>query len=109
MKRKYAAAAFAVLMSIGGLVAPALASPSAQSASVQTANGKGVVTAIDSKAVTITIKHEPIAALKWPAMTMTFKVKNAALLTGITVGEKVGFELTSDNGKPIVTKLAPRT
>ena len=109
MKRKYVAAAFAVMMSVGGLVAPAMANPPAQTASVQTAKGQGVVKAIDLKAGALTIKHEPIAALKWPAMTMMFKVKSAALLAGISVGEKVDFELTSDNGKPIVTKLTPHS
>ncbi len=108
MKRKYIAAAFAVMMSVGVVAAPAMANPAAQSASVQTAEGQGVVKSINLKAGALTIKHEPIAALKWPAMTMTFKVENADLLAGVSVGEKVDFELTSDNGKPIVTKLAPR-
>ncbi len=37
--------------------------------------GKGVIKAIDSKAGTLTIQHGPIAAVGWPAMTMTFKAK----------------------------------
>jgi len=71
----------------------------------QTADGTGVVTAMDNSGGTVTIKHGPIAALKWPAMTMKFKVAGPALLTGATVGEKVGFTLMNDNGKPVVSEL----
>lgn len=35
--------------------------------------GTGTVKAVNPKAGTVTLHHGPIAALKWPAMTMTFK------------------------------------
>ena len=109
MKTKLIVAALALTFMGSAFAAPVIANPPTQSASVQTAQGKGVVKAIDLKTGSITIKHEPIATLKWPAMTMTFKTKSAALLNGITVGEKVDFELTSDQGKPIVTAIGPRS
>lgn len=60
--------------------APALAQPMGVQAGAAApltipagAEGIGQVKAIDAKAGTITIHHGPIAALNWPAMTMTFK------------------------------------
>ncbi|ADG10972.1 copper-binding protein [Caulobacter segnis] len=53
----------------------------------------GVVRAIDAKAAKITLAHEAIPALKWPAMTMAFKVADASLLKGVSVGTKVRFKL----------------
>lgn len=59
----------------------------------------GVIRAIDAKASSVTLAHEAIPALKWPAMTMAFKVADPALLTGVAVGTKVRFQL---QGKTIV-------
>jgi Cu(I)/Ag(I) efflux system protein CusF len=56
--------------------------------------GTGVIKAIDAKAGTLTIQHGPIPAVAWPAMTMTFKAKPATLLTGLKVGQTIGFDTT---------------
>jgi Cu(I)/Ag(I) efflux system protein CusF len=53
----------------------------------------GVVRAIDAKAAKITLAHEAIPALKWPPMTMAFKVADPSLLKGLSVGTKVRFTL----------------
>jgi Cu/Ag efflux protein CusF len=67
----------------------------------------GVIDAIDVDAGTVTITHEPIRALGWPAMTMPFKVSNPALLQGIEPGEKVEFQLKgTDMASVLVTGLA---
>lgn len=55
--------------------------------------GSGVVKKVDTKAGTVTIDHGPIKALNWGAMTMPFKVSDAALLNGLKVGAKVSFQL----------------
>lgn len=55
--------------------------------------GSGVVKKVDAKAGTVTIDHGPIKALNWGAMTMPFKVSDAALLNGLKVGAKVSFQL----------------
>ena len=41
---------------------------------------KGTVKSIDAKAGTVTLDHEPVKSLKWPAMSMAFKVQDKALL-----------------------------
>jgi Cu/Ag efflux protein CusF len=64
----------------------------AASADVQCA---GVVKAVDAKAGTVTIAHQPIKALGWPAMTMPFKVASPAVLDKVAVGRKVQFTLVS--------------
>ncbi|RIW96855.1 copper-binding protein, partial [Acinetobacter baumannii] len=56
----------------------------------------GVITAIDTKENLLTFNHEAIPAIKWPAMTMGFKVADPALLNGLTVGQHVEFELKAE-------------
>lgn len=73
----------------------------------KTGHGVGVITAIDPKAATITIKHGAIPAVSWPAMTMTFKANPPALLHGRHVGERVGFDLTTEGMAAQVTSIHP--
>lgn len=56
--------------------------------------GVGVVKKIDAKAMSVTIDHDPIKALNWPAMVMPFKVADKAVLEGLKVGAKVRFTLS---------------
>src|SRR5690348_18370010 len=53
--------------------------------------GVGVVKAVDTAKNTITLQHEAIAAIGWPAMTMPFKVASPELLKHVKVGDKVQF------------------
>ena len=66
--------------------------------------GTGVVKKIDAKSGSVTIAHDPIKALNWPAMTMPFKVADKALLAKVKVGAKVRFDL---NGQTI-TAIRPQ-
>lgn len=77
-------------------------------AAMVTANGDGVVTALNAKAGTVTIHHGPIAALKWPAMTMEFKASSPSLLKGIKVGQKVNFTLMQMGGAISLTAIKPK-
>lgn len=49
---------------------------------------------IDAKAGSVTIAHDPIKALNWPAMTMPFKVADKAVLGKMKPGAKVRFQLS---------------
>ena len=62
--------------------------------------GTGVVKKIDAKSGSVTIAHDPIKALNWPAMTMPFKVADKAVLDQMKVGAKVRFLLSG--GQTIV-------
>lgn len=71
----------------------------------QTAKGTGVVEAIDPAKGTVTIRHEAIASIRWPAMTMTFKAESPRLLQGIAVGERVNFSLHPSGMHSTVTAI----
>ena len=66
----------------------------------------GKVEATDAKAGTVSIAHGPVAELKWPAMTMEFKVANAALLPALTPGTEVDFEFVERApGEWVITRV----
>ena len=77
-------------------------------AAAKTGRGTGVITAIDADTGTVTIRHQPIAALGWPAMTMGFKARSPALLKGLKVGQKIGFDANPGNGLPELTAIRTR-
>jgi Cu(I)/Ag(I) efflux system membrane fusion protein len=53
--------------------------------------GEAKVVAVDVAAATVTLAHQPIASLKWPAMTMDFVLGDAALARQLRPGAKVHF------------------
>ena len=71
------------------------------------AQGVGVIRAIDTAQGTITLEHQAIASIGWPAMTMKFKVASAELLQGLKVGEKVQFTLHPAGTASTVTAIKP--
>lgn len=71
------------------------------------AQGVGVVNAIDSSKGTITLQHEAIISIGWPAMTMPFKVASPELLKNVKVGDKVQFGLHPDGMNSMVTSIRP--
>ncbi|MDR2141111.1 MAG: copper-binding protein [Deltaproteobacteria bacterium] len=50
---------------------------------------RGVIQALDAPNHKISVTHEPIAALNWPAMTMTFKVADLENLRDLAVGDQI--------------------
>ena len=66
----------------------------------------GTVEAMDASAGKITIAHGPVAALKWPAMTMAFKA-TPEQLASVKVGQKVQFEFTSQGMDAAITSIGP--
>src|SRR5690242_5385909 len=61
-------------------------------ADAKTAKSSGTVKSVDTKKMTVTIAHKPVPEMKWPAMTMAFKAKQAEQLQGLTPGQQVEFE-----------------
>ncbi|MCW7752588.1 copper-binding protein [Desulfobotulus sp. H1] len=53
----------------------------------------GLVTALNPGGKSITLKHEPIRELNWPAMTMALALESPDLAKGLKVGDKVAFKL----------------
>lgn len=79
--------------------------PGMPASATKTGKGTGVITEIDAKSGTVTIKHQPIAALGWPAMTMGFKATPASLLKDLKVGQKIGFDAKQGSGLPEITAV----
>jgi Cu(I)/Ag(I) efflux system membrane fusion protein len=79
-----------------------VAKPSAATVSHQV---QGVLEAVNADG-TVSITHEPVAALHWPSMTMDFAVANASLLANIKVGSTISFEIVErSKGEWMITKL----
>jgi Cu(I)/Ag(I) efflux system periplasmic protein CusF len=68
--------------------------------------GKGIVKKVDAAAGVVKLAHEPIPAIKWPAMTMDIKVKDAKLLTGLKPEQKVNFSLVKGaDGQYVISRI----
>lgn len=65
----------------------------------------GEVRKIDKEAGKVTLKHGEIKSLEMPPMTMVFKVKEAALLDSLKVGDKIKFQAQKIDGSYTVTKV----
>ena len=65
----------------------------------------GVVKSVDAKNSTVVLAHEPVASMKWPAMTMTFKADDPKLVQGLTAGQKVDFEFTQRGKDYVLTSI----
>ncbi len=106
MRARFVASVLALILIDATVAAPALADPGKPHVAVpQTAEGEGIIRAIDMGAGTITLHHDPIAALGWPAMTMKFPVHSPELLKDLAVGQHVHFELMNQGGKPMVSEI----
>lgn len=73
-------------------------------AGAQTAHkATGVVKKVDPKAGTVTLAHDPVKSLNWPAMTMGFQVKEKTLLDKLSVDKKVEFEFVQQGKENVIT------
>ena len=57
-------------------------------------------------ASSITLSHQPVAAIGWPAMTMTFRVADPALLRGYAKGQRVRFGFDQPAEGPTLRRIA---
>ena len=67
----------------------------------------GVVQKADRAGGTVTLAHEPVASLKWPAMTMQFSVVEPALLKRLPVGQRVAFEFVAESNTYRIVNAIP--
>jgi Cu(I)/Ag(I) efflux system periplasmic protein CusF len=65
----------------------------------------GVVKSVDPAKSTVTLDHEPVKSLNWSAMTMSFEVKDKALLDKLQTGKKVEFEFVQQGKDNIITAV----
>jgi Cu(I)/Ag(I) efflux system protein CusF len=94
MKRVLLAALLALPMTLG-----------AQMQGTELHKGTGVVTSIDRAGGKVTLKHDPIKSLNWPAMTMAFGVKDKAMLDKLAKDKKVEFEFVQQGQQFVITSI----
>jgi len=78
--------------------APAKPGPGAAAAGQVAHRGAGSVEAVNPVGGTVTLAHGPIASLKWPAMSMDFRVKDPAVIRTLKPGQKIDFEFVDAGG-----------
>ncbi len=106
--------AAAAVLSTASLVSVAGSAPAshgaahdhAASASADQAySGVGIVRRVDAAQGKVTLQHEPIESLGWPAMTMAFHVKDGHLLAGLEPGRKVHFAFVQQGSQYVITSI----
>ncbi|MDH4233731.1 MAG: copper-binding protein [Gallionella sp.] len=65
----------------------------------------GVAKKVDAQNGKVTLTHGEIANVKMPAMTMSYRVKQAQWLESIHSGDKVRFALDKLNGEFVVVQI----
>src|SRR5438094_9712804 len=71
----------------------------------QSHKGVGTVKKIDRAGGKVTIAHGPIPTMKWPAMSMTFTVKDKALLSKFSQDKKVEFEFVEQGSSYVIKSV----
>jgi len=99
--------AFASILSFG-VVATAATEDNAsiKTATTQAADmTSGQVRKIDKETGKLTLKHERIANLNMPPMTMVFRVKEKSMLNALQVGDTILFKAVDKNGVLTITEI----
>ena len=67
----------------------------------------GEIQKIDKDTGRLTIRHGEIRNLGMPAMTMVFATKDKSMADKVRTGDKIRFKAVNENGKLVVTDIAP--
>jgi Cu(I)/Ag(I) efflux system membrane fusion protein len=76
-----------------------------QKAAIQPVFGQGVVRSVDVQNHQITLAHEPIEVLGWPAMTMDFDVSDNIELSVDLVGKTIHFALRKHEERYVIEQI----
>ncbi len=57
----------------------------------------------------VTLSHQPVPAIGWPAMTMTFRLADPALAQEVKVGDRVAFAFDQPPAGPTVRRMRKAT
>lgn len=77
---------------------------SPEAAAAETHTGTGTVDSVSGNQVTIS--HEEIKSIGWPAMTMPFTAADAAALKGIKTGDRVAFAFRHSGGTSTLSSIS---
>ncbi|MHA3795589.1 efflux RND transporter periplasmic adaptor subunit [Sphingomonas sp. YL-JM2C] len=85
---------------IGALTPATAVKPAAPKALYETVGKIEQITA-----TSVTLSHEPVPAIGWPAMTMTFQLGAPTLARGLKVGDRVRFGFDQPPAGPTVRRM----
>ena len=74
--------------------------------------GSAKVNEIDAAKGKVDLSHGPIPSMKWPAMTMGFRVEDKSQLANVKPGDEIEFELRGEPGKDgdyAITRITKKT
>jgi Cu(I)/Ag(I) efflux system membrane fusion protein len=92
--------------SLSGVEARPIQTPAARPAAAK-AGAYHSVGQIDSiTAANVTLSHQPVPALQWPAMTMTFQLPDPAITRGYKTGDRVRFSFDQLPSGPTIRSMA---
>ena len=70
-----------------------------------TVTGKGILKAVKSNELKLNLQHEPIEALGWPSMTMDFSITEDVDFSGLSIDDKVMFQLEQRDNNYFITSI----
>jgi Cu/Ag efflux protein CusF len=76
-----------------------------ENAMASTHKAVAIVKKVDQEHGKVTLAHEAVQSLKWPAMTMAFSVKDARLFEKLAAGKKVNVEFAKQGAEYVVTAV----
>ena len=76
---------------------------SGSASSAKTHHARGVVKKVEPKTGQVTLAHEPVKTLNWPAMTMDFQVRDKAVLDKLKAGQTIEFDFEQSGTGYVVT------
>ncbi|MBU1236918.1 MAG: efflux RND transporter periplasmic adaptor subunit [Gammaproteobacteria bacterium] len=78
-------------------------------AAAKSYSATGTLDAVDAATHSVTVTHQPIAALKWPAMTMDFNLASPEVVAGVAPGTPMDFEFEERGpGEFAITRITPK-
>lgn len=101
---KVSVSAMPVAMYQESMSKPSSVSIATPIASIPQYQGNGKVESMT--AADITISHHPVPAIGWGAMTMTFKLSDAKVTTGLKIGDQVNFGFNQVKDDYVIAALA---
>lgn len=88
------------------ILALVLATASGTALAQTTHTATGVVKKVDASKSTVTLAHDPVKSLNWPAMTMDFRVRDKASLASLKPDQKIEFELIEEKkGSYVISRI----
>jgi Cu(I)/Ag(I) efflux system membrane fusion protein len=91
--------------SLSGIEARPISGPAAPQVPEKAATYETVGRIDMIEAARITLSHQPVPAIKWPAMTMTFNLGEPSLARGFKVGDRVRFTFDQPPAGPTIRSI----